>query len=331
MPASRLLLALGLSLSLALPLRADPQAAIQAGVDAKQPEAVLAALAQGASPDSYVSAREAKDKWLLPQHAMPLLIWALEQKHAVLAGRLLELGADPNSESVGAGKYRNRTSALMIAADSGQPEMVGLLLEKGADPEALNQSRVTALHFAAGAGDLQAATLLLQKGANPDWGQRDHSIDPVLKRAFEGGNPALVRLLLAQQPTPYLVEAQAGRTLNKIAALGDPELLSLLLGIAPRVLVQTGPQALYDAISHGHLDYAKRLRARGVPFDPDFNQMLEAARQGRLDLVQWLVTQGFDPLPPGDDSGILEFAIVSRNLELVAYLLSRPERPQRRS
>src|SRR4051812_2852802 len=57
---------------------------------------------------------------------------------------------------------------LHHAAARGHPEAVTVLLELGADPNALAGDGSTALHWAAARGDRESVALLLAKGADPN-------------------------------------------------------------------------------------------------------------------------------------------------------------------
>lgn len=73
------------------------------------------------------------------------------------ARRLLERGASVN---------RDGWTALHYAASGPEPQVVALLLDKGAAIDAPSPSRTTALMMAAGYGAIDSADLLLRRGAN---------------------------------------------------------------------------------------------------------------------------------------------------------------------
>lgn len=87
-------------------------------------------------------------------------------------------------------------TALQLAAYFARPEAVRLLIEAGADPNAVaeNPMRIRPLHAAVAAGDAEVVRLLLEAGANPDVQQRGGWTP--LHSAVMHGRGDLVELLL---------------------------------------------------------------------------------------------------------------------------------------
>jgi ankyrin repeat protein len=79
---------------------------------------------------------------------------------------LLARGARPTVPSRDQG-FTPLHSAVATDVGAGQPEIVRLLLEAGADPNATSREGGTPLHTAAFTGDLEIAELLLAYGADP--------------------------------------------------------------------------------------------------------------------------------------------------------------------
>jgi ankyrin repeat protein len=97
-----------------------------------------------------------------------------------------------------------------LAAYFGHPEVVRLLLDSGADRNAIagNASRVTPLHSAASSRQLAIMTMLLQAGA--DANARQSGGWTALHSAAHQDNPDAVRLLLSHGADPTLA-ADDGR------------------------------------------------------------------------------------------------------------------------
>ena len=91
-----------------------------------------------------------------------------------------------------------RHRALALAAQSGQVEIVRMMLEAGEAPDRYNPEHFhkhsTPLHQAAFRGDLEMAKLLLQYGAKPDLKDRIYHSNP-LGWAIHAGQPEMENLL----------------------------------------------------------------------------------------------------------------------------------------
>jgi ankyrin repeat protein len=96
----------------------------------------------------------------------------------------------------------DRATALHFAAFFRQPEATRLLVERGADLEAVSPTfgDVTPLHSACASGERESARILLEAGADPNVRQRD-SFTP-LHAAAQHGDEELARLLLARGADP---------------------------------------------------------------------------------------------------------------------------------
>ena len=79
-----------------------------------------------------------------------------------LAKFLIESGADVNAAADNA----QRVAPVHAAAAVRDHEILAMLLDRGADPNARQQMDFTALHTAASRGDVEMAILLLERGAD---------------------------------------------------------------------------------------------------------------------------------------------------------------------
>jgi ankyrin repeat protein len=103
---------------------------------------------------------------------------------------LLDSGADVNTQARNAMKVR----PIHAASAAGQIEVVRLLIERGADVNARQQSGFTPLHEAALTGKLEFARLFLDHGA--DINAKNDDGKTSLSIATEAGREAMVRFLL---------------------------------------------------------------------------------------------------------------------------------------
>jgi len=108
--------------------------------------------------------------------------------HRAVAEFLLDQGAQVDARN-GQGR-----TALMFAATGPFPETVALLLERGADPNATDQTEGwSPLMFAAAEGNPKVAEHLLEHGADPTLTDRDGETAQTF--AENGNHTAVVTLL----------------------------------------------------------------------------------------------------------------------------------------
>lgn len=119
----------------------------------------------------------------------PVLGLAVFFGHTALADLLLASGADPNAASANAMKV----TPLHAATSRGDAAMVKKLLDKGADPDARQQSGWTSLHNAAAQGSVEIVRLLRSNGA--DLSARTEDGKTAADLAAEQGHAALAESL----------------------------------------------------------------------------------------------------------------------------------------
>jgi ankyrin repeat protein len=157
---------------------------------------------------------------------------------------LIGKGADVNARS-----KQGMTPLLAAASDDGAPEVVKLLLEKGADPAVRGPFETTALLAATGANNTASVSLLLQKGV--DVNAKDLSGETPLMNAASYGNVEVMKMLLAkcadvnangagefQQVKNGPIALGLFTPLLTAAAYGGPDAVKLLLDAGAKVNVQ---------------------------------------------------------------------------------------------
>ncbi|MDR1491678.1 MAG: ankyrin repeat domain-containing protein [Planctomycetaceae bacterium] len=100
----------------------------------------------------------------------------------------------------------NNETSLHIAANLGNLEICGYLIDQGADVQIGNEFSETALHYAAENGYLEVCRLLLKHGAKAD--ARESEQRTTLHQASEEGYIAVCRLLLEHGADSALTEEE---------------------------------------------------------------------------------------------------------------------------
>jgi hypothetical protein len=145
-----------------------------------------------------------------------------------LINDLLERGAKLNAPP-------GEITPLMEAALTGNPEIVKIFLEKGAEIHSISVEGITALSYACASGSLDTVKLLLNNGADPNGDDKD----------------------------PPLINA---------AIHASPETIELLIESGAIVFSDdnVGYQALREAVRCGRIDNASKLLELGVPIEDEF-------------------------------------------------------------
>ena len=193
------------------------------------------------------------------------------------------------------GPFQTRT-ALHIVADwpgyfPNGPQIVGVLLAAGADPDAGSPGGETPLHWAASSDDVDVAAALIDGGADIE--APDGSIGTPLENAIGYACWHVAALLAAR-----------GARVDKLwvaAALGTLDRVQQLLDTSPPS-PDAVSQAFWHACAAGQRRAAERLLASGAALNwvPDYAEgtPLDAARgrgTGRQNVIEWLERQGARP------------------------------------
>ena len=211
---------------------------------------------------------------------------------------LLKAGADANSAT------SNGTTALMLAAASGNDDAVKLLIDAGANVNAKEPVReLTPAMFAAASN--RAAVLKLLAGSGADLKATSKvtdlaalSKDPAALRAFTQGNP----------PPPGEPPA-GGRS-----------------GPAPQAPGGRGGRGGQIAGVDRNYQLNELVAAQG-----GLTPLLLAAREGHIEAVQALLDAGADinQVSAGDRTSPLLIATINGHFDLAMLLLAQGRRPER--
>jgi ankyrin repeat protein len=182
-------------------------------------------------------------------------------------------------------------SALAIAAYWGQPEIVDLLLARGAEMDVFTAAALgdveqvrafllkqpdlvssyspdgwTPLHLAAHFGQARVASLLLIYGAEVNARSRNGLANTALHAALAGRRHEVAALLLAHGADPRATQRGGWTPLHQAADHGDRALIEALLARGAEVNARNdeGQTPLALALARGHQEAATLLRAHGA-------------------------------------------------------------------
>ncbi|KAJ7574693.1 Pfs, NACHT and ankyrin domain protein [Mycena floridula] len=192
-----------------------------------------------------------------------------------------------------------RCTPLLYAVEYRHINIVKLLLEKNADPNACDKDQNTPLSYAAGQGHIDIVKLLLEKQADPNIYLKDQRT--LLSYAVRQGHTAIVKLLLENNADPNACNKKQRTPLFYGARWGHTDIVKLLLGINadPNVCDKNQRTPLSSAAAQGHIDIVKLLLDKNADHNACdkywYTPLLYAAEQGHTDIVKLLLEKNADP------------------------------------
>lgn len=159
------------------------------------------------------------------------------------------------------------TPALLWAAERGYLQLMALLLDKGADINIQNRRdwiTGTALHKVAMHQDSSMIRLLLDKGANVE--AVDQHMKTPLHHAVIEGFEEMVELLLRKGANVKVEDYRGATPLQVAIAKGADSIITLLLNSGADIEARNekGMTALHQAVLYGSLPTIKLLLDRGA-------------------------------------------------------------------
>ena len=189
--------------------------------------------------------------------------------------------------------HRGHTASLLMEAlRSGHADVVAVLLEKGADPNLKDHGGQTPLMLATSSNDMRSIRVLLAAGADVSV---SHYSGSALARAVRAGNVDIVRLLLSVGANPGETDRSGKTLLYRAVESGKPEIAALLTSAGSTHEKTNGGSMgmsndLYRALTRGKFQTLQHLLDLGIA--PD-----ERDARGRT-LLTRVCTQNYPSLHP---------------------------------
>ncbi|KAH0566016.1 hypothetical protein GP486_000588 [Trichoglossum hirsutum] len=225
---------------------------------------------------------------------------------------LLDFGTGVNARG---GDYG---TALQAAAVMGHNGVVRLLLDRGADPNIQAGRHNTALRAALVCGANDVVLTLLREGADPKVGE-------TLQLAADKGDDNAIRYLLDAGADINSIAGNYATALQFAAVSGNATTVSLLLarGADPNVIGGFDRTALRAAVGRKYDTMAQELLKAGA--DPNSEGALHlAAQNGNDDAINYLLDAGADVNATAGHYGTaLEYAAINGKATTVSLLLAR--------
>nr|XP_055042092.1 ankyrin repeat and SOCS box protein 2 isoform X3 [Misgurnus anguillicaudatus] len=205
---------------------------------------------------------------------------------------------------------------LHDAAYYGQVECIKILLK--AQPGMVNQRTLkdqTALMLAVSRDHLACAEYLLEKGADPDIVNNDR--ETPLYKACEKENPAMVAMLLNHSASVNKSCIQGWTALHEAVCRNNVEICEMLVKAGAKVgkANMYGITPIFVAAQSGKVDTLRFLLKNGADINSQASDgataLYEACKNGHEEIVEFLLSQNADANKPGK-TGLLPIHIAAQ-------------------
>lgn len=197
------------------------------------------------------------------------LIKAAREADAPMMRRLLEKGADP--DAIDAQSPRGETP-LIYAVLQNRTDIVKILFDYGADPDAPGEEERTPLFYATALGNHDMIRLLVKNDA--DINMRDKTGSTPVMLAAINADVATVTLLAALKADINMQDYLGMNAVMYAASQGNTNVIQALASLKADLNMQSidGQTALIIAAYFGHADAVKMLIQNGADIDITDNQ-----------------------------------------------------------
>lgn len=236
-----------------------------------------------------------------------------------LVRQLLDEGVNVN-EHISNIRGRVMDTPLTKAAKKQSPELVELLLDKGATINAPSAFELTALIVAVSHGRVENCKVLLERGADLSLrGMRHYKGECVLALAVANDHPAVVKLLLEHGVDINANDGKGGLALRRAVMIDHAEVISMGGEEMQRVV---------ESFSTRKLEIMRLLIDNGIEIDvrdlDESTALHAAALVGDIEPVKILLDAGADPNLVDDcNRKPLWPAVRENHVEIVKLLLGR--------
>jgi ankyrin repeat protein len=272
-----------LQASSALGTTADIESLIELGVDVNRRQkgtevAALHIAATAGRADVVALLLKARaNPNLLDSNGATPLIRAAEAGNIDVVRTLLEFKPDLNVAALSR-DFHDRGTALHVAINSHRDDIAGLLIDEGANVDAVDARRETPLMSATLRRNIPVMKKLLDRGANVDL--RDESLSTALMKAVvsQAIDQRLLTHPVESEAINVLIEAgsdleatnYAGQTSAILSARGgDIQVLRLLVAAGADLSGDKGSSALLEASKEGALEVVRALLEKKAQLDRD--------------------------------------------------------------